>query len=153
VSQSTQQYFEFRHVFYRCETSAVKLREEHRLRVFENIVMMRLFGPRRDEVTGNWRKLHSGELHNLYSLRSVIRMIISRNMIIIQWCNSPLPGQGRLTVRFLDHAEGLCGQVIILLQGGQATTICKFLIIPDPPIRVLWQLDQQRHLVAKRGIG
>jgi hypothetical protein len=41
------------------------LREEHRLRVFENRVLMRIFGPRRDEVTGDWRKLHNEELHNL----------------------------------------------------------------------------------------
>jgi hypothetical protein len=71
----------------------------------------------------------------------------------IQWRNSPLPGQGRLAVRFLDHAQGLLGRVISLPQGGQAITLRKFLIIPDPLTRVLWQLDQQRHLVAKQGNG
>jgi hypothetical protein len=56
------------------------LREEHRLRVFENRVLRRIFGPKRDEVTGDWRKLHNEELHNLYSSPSIIRMIKSRRM-------------------------------------------------------------------------
>jgi hypothetical protein len=75
------------------------------------------------------------------------------NIIIIQWHNSPLPGQGCLTVRFLDHAEGLLGQVISSPQSAQAITLHKFLIIPDMPTRVLWQIDQQRHLEANRGLG
>jgi hypothetical protein len=53
---------------------------EHRLRVFENRVLRRIFGPKRDEVTGGWRKLHNVELHNLYSSPSIIRMIKSRRM-------------------------------------------------------------------------
>jgi hypothetical protein len=56
------------------------LREEHRLRVFENKVLRRIFGPKRDEVTGGWRKLHNEELHNVYSSPSIIRMIKSRKM-------------------------------------------------------------------------
>jgi hypothetical protein len=59
---------------------SLTLREEHRLRVFENRVLRRIFGPKRDEVTGGWRKLHSEELHNLYSSASIIRMIKSRRM-------------------------------------------------------------------------
>jgi hypothetical protein len=55
-----------------CETWCPTLREEHRLRVFENR-LLRIFGPKRDEVTGEWRKLHSGELHNLYSSPDIIR--------------------------------------------------------------------------------
>jgi hypothetical protein len=51
------------------------LREEHRLRVFENRVLKRIFGPKRDEVTGGCRKLHNEELHNLYSSPSMIRNI------------------------------------------------------------------------------
>jgi hypothetical protein len=58
----------------------VTLREEHRLRVFENRVLRRIFGPMRDEVTGEWRKLHNEELHDLYSLPSIIRIIKSRRM-------------------------------------------------------------------------
>jgi hypothetical protein len=56
------------------------LREENRLRVFENRVLRRIFGPKRDEVTGEWRKLHSEELHNLYSSPNIIRQIKSRRM-------------------------------------------------------------------------
>jgi hypothetical protein len=54
-------------VLYRCETWYLTFREEHRLGVFENKVLRRIFGPKRDEVTGNWRKLHNEELHDLYS--------------------------------------------------------------------------------------
>jgi hypothetical protein len=58
----------------------VTLREGHRLRVFENRVLRRIFGPKRNEVTGGWRKLHNEELHNLYSSPSIIRIIKSRRM-------------------------------------------------------------------------
>jgi hypothetical protein len=54
--------------------------KEHRLRVFENRVPRKIFAPKRDEVTGGWRKLHNEELHNLYSFPSIIRMIKSRRM-------------------------------------------------------------------------
>jgi hypothetical protein len=67
-------------VLYGCETWSLTLREEHRLRAFENRVLRRIFGPKRDEVTGGWRKLHNEELHNLYSCPSIIRMIKSRRM-------------------------------------------------------------------------
>jgi hypothetical protein len=67
-------------VLYGCETWSVTLREEHRLRVFENRVLRGIFGPKGDEVTGEWRKLHSGELHNLYSSPDIIRQIKSRRM-------------------------------------------------------------------------
>jgi hypothetical protein len=56
------------------------LRVEHRLRVFEIMVLRRIFGPKRDEVTGEWRKLHNKELHDLYSSPSIIRIIKSRRM-------------------------------------------------------------------------
>jgi hypothetical protein len=61
-------------VLYGCETWSLTLREEHKLRVFEKRVL-RIFGLKRDEVTGGWRKLHNEELHNLYSSPSIIRMI------------------------------------------------------------------------------
>jgi hypothetical protein len=67
-------------VLYGCETWSLKLREEHRLRVFENRVLRRIFRPKRDEVTGEWRKLHSEELHNLYSSPDIIRQVKSRRM-------------------------------------------------------------------------
>jgi hypothetical protein len=56
------------------------LREEHRLWVFENRVLRRIFRPRRDEVTGEWRKLHNEELRDLYSSPSIIRIIKLRRM-------------------------------------------------------------------------
>jgi hypothetical protein len=59
-----------------CETWSLTLREEHRLRVFENRMLKRIFGPKRDEVTGDWRKLHNEKLHNLNSSPNIIRMII-----------------------------------------------------------------------------
>jgi hypothetical protein len=62
-------------VLYGCETWPLTLREEHGLRVFENRVLRRIFGPKRDEITGEQRKLHSGELHNLYSSPYIIRQI------------------------------------------------------------------------------
>jgi hypothetical protein len=65
-------------VFYGCEMWSVTLREEHRLRVFENRVPRRIFGPKRDEVRGQWSKLHNGELHNLYSSPNIIWQMKSR---------------------------------------------------------------------------
>jgi hypothetical protein len=67
-------------VLYGCEIWSLTLREEHRLRVFENRVLRRIFGPKRDEVTGEWRKLHNEELHILYSSPNIIRQIKSRRM-------------------------------------------------------------------------
>jgi hypothetical protein len=67
-------------VLHRCETWSLTLREKHRLRVFENSLLRRIFGPRRDEATGEWRKLHNEELRDLYSSPSIIRIIKSRRM-------------------------------------------------------------------------
>jgi hypothetical protein len=68
-------------ILYGYETWSLILREEHRrLRVFENRVLRRIFGPKTDHVTGEWRKLHDKELHNLYSSPSIIRIIKSRRM-------------------------------------------------------------------------
>jgi hypothetical protein len=61
---------------YRAKTLSLTLKEEHRLRVFENSVL-RIVGPREDEMTGGWRGLHNEELYNLYYLLSIIRMIKS----------------------------------------------------------------------------
>jgi hypothetical protein len=67
-------------VFYGCETWCLTLREEHILRMFENGVLRRIFGPKWDEVTGEWRRLHSGELHNLFSPPDIVRQIKCRRM-------------------------------------------------------------------------
>jgi hypothetical protein len=67
-------------VLYGYETWSLTLREERRLRVFENMVLRRVFGPERDEVTGEWRRLHNGELNYLYSSPTTVRVLKSRIM-------------------------------------------------------------------------
>ena len=67
-------------VLYGCETWSLTLREEHRLRVFENRVLRRIFGTRWDGVTGEWRKLHNEELNDLYSSPNIVRVIKSRRL-------------------------------------------------------------------------
>jgi len=67
-------------VLYGCETWSLTLREEHKRRVFENRVLRRLFGPNRDKVTGEWRKLHNKELNELYSSPKSIRMRWTKNV-------------------------------------------------------------------------
>jgi hypothetical protein len=68
-------------VLYGCESWSLTLREECRLRVFENKVLRRIFGPKRDEVTGEWRRLRNKELYALYSSPNIIRVIKSRRLI------------------------------------------------------------------------
>jgi hypothetical protein len=81
------------------EDWSLTLREEHRLRVFENRVLRRIFGPKRDEVTGEWRKLHNGELHNLCSSPDIIRQLKSRRM---RWAGHVArTGEGRNVYRVL----------------------------------------------------
>ena len=67
-------------VLYECETLSLTLKEERRLRVFENRVVRRIFESKRNEVTGEWRKLHNDELNDLYSSPNIVRVIISRRM-------------------------------------------------------------------------
>jgi hypothetical protein len=69
-------------VLYGCETWSLTLREEHRLRVFDNRMLRRIFAPERDGVIGGWRKLHNEEFHRLYSSLIIIRMIKLRR---IRW--------------------------------------------------------------------
>src|SRR5215469_12756938 len=82
-----------------CETWSLTLREERRLRVYENRVLRRVFGPKRDEVTGEWRKLHNEELRDLYSLPNIVRMVKSRRM---RWVGHVARmGEGRGVYRVL----------------------------------------------------
>jgi hypothetical protein len=67
-------------ILYECEIWSLTLREEYRLRVYENRVLRNIFGPKRYDVTGEWRKLHNEEFHNLYSSPDIIRQIKSRRM-------------------------------------------------------------------------
>jgi hypothetical protein len=67
-------------VLYGCETWSLTLKEERRLGVFENRVLRRIFGPKRDEITGEWRKLHNEVLNGLYSLPNIVRVIKSINL-------------------------------------------------------------------------
>ena len=86
-------------VLYGCETWSLTLREERRLRVFENKVLRRAFGPKRDEVTGEWRKLLNEGLSDLYSLPNIVRVVKSRRM---RWAGHvALMGQGRGVYRVL----------------------------------------------------
>jgi len=86
-------------VLYGCETWLLTLREERRLRVFENRVLRRMFGPKRDEVTGEWKKLHNEELNNLYSLPNIGWVIKSRRM---RWAGHVARmGEGRGVYRIL----------------------------------------------------
>jgi hypothetical protein len=86
-------------VLYGCETWSLTFREEHRLRVFENRVLRRIFGLKRDEVTGEWRRLHNEELNDLYSSPNIIRVIKSRR---IRWAgNVACMGEGRGAYKIL----------------------------------------------------
>jgi hypothetical protein len=85
-------------VLYGCETWSLTLREEHRLRVSENRVL-RIFEPKRDEVTGEQRKLHNGEFHSLYTSPDIIRQIKSSRMM---WAGQvACMGEGRNVYRVL----------------------------------------------------
>jgi len=86
-------------VLYGCETLSLTLREEWKLGVFENMVLRTIFGPRRDEVTREWKRLHNEELNYLYSSPNIVRVIKSRRM---RWAGHVARmGEEREVYRFL----------------------------------------------------
>jgi hypothetical protein len=86
-------------VLYGCETWSLILREERRLREFENRVLRRIFGPEKDEVTGVWRKLHNEEFHDLYSSPTIVWVVKSRRL---RWVgNVAHMREGRVVYRVL----------------------------------------------------
>ena len=87
----------FPFVLYGCETLSLTLSEEHRLRVFENGVLRRIFVPKRDVVRGEWRKLHNEELNDLYSSPKIVRAIKSRR---IKWAGHVARMEGEVCRRF-----------------------------------------------------
>jgi hypothetical protein len=95
---------------YGCGTWSLAPRDEHRLKVCENRVLKRIFGPKREEVVGGWRRLHNEELHNLYASSNITRVIKSRRM---RWAEHvPLVEYMRKTCKFSvgkpeqgDHME------------------------------------------------
>ena len=93
-------------VLYWCETLLLTLQEERRLRVFENMVLRRIFGPRRDEVTGEWRRFHNEELNDLYSSPNILRVIKSRRM---RWAGH---------VAHMSEERGVC-RVLVGKQEGK----------------------------------
>jgi len=106
---------------YGCETWSLTLREERRLRVFENRVLRRIFGPNRDDVTGEWRKLPNEDINDLYSSPIIFRVITSRMRLA---ANVARMGERRGDVyigfwwgnlRERDHLEdpGVDGRIIL----------------------------------------
>jgi hypothetical protein len=91
-------------VLYGCETWSLTLRGERRLKVFENRVLMRIFGPTGNEVKGEWRKLHNEELNGLYSSRITVRVIKSRR---VRWAGHVARmGESRDVYRVLVGKSG-----------------------------------------------
>ena len=107
-------------VLYGCETWSLTLREEHWLRVFENRVLRRIFGPKRNEATGEWRKLHNKELNDLYSSLNIIQVIKSRRMrreghLAHMGKGEVYTGFRRRNIRDRNHLEdhGIDGRIIL----------------------------------------
>jgi len=105
-------------VLYECEIWSLTLREKLRLKVYENRVLRRIFGPKWDELTSEWRKLHNKEFNYLYSSPSIFRVIKSRmrwegNVAV--WGRKAYTGFWRRNLRERDHLEnqGVDGMIIL----------------------------------------
>ena len=91
-------------VLYGCETWSLTLREECRLRVFKDRVLRGIFGPKKDDITGEWRRLHNEELYDLHSLPTIFRVIKLRRMRLAE--HVARMGEQRCTQRFGGKPEG-----------------------------------------------
>ena len=107
-------------VLYGCETLTLTLREERGLRVFDNTVLSRIFGPKRDKVTGEWRKLHNYELNDLYTLPNIVQVIKSRRtrwagLVAHMGREQPCTGFWWGNLRERDHwaDPGVDGRIIL----------------------------------------
>ena len=118
-------------VLYGCETWSLTLREKHRLRVFENKVLRKIFGAKKDEITGEWRKLHNAELHAFYSSPNIVRNLKSRRL---RWAEHVARmGQSRNAYRVLvgkpegkrplGRGQGVDGRTILKLIWGRWVVI------------------------------
>ena len=119
LSKSTEKYRSIilPVVVYGCETCSITLREKRRLRMFENRVLRRIFGPKRDDVKSEWRKLNIEELNSLYSSPNIFRVIKSRKMSWVSHVARMGKSRGvyRVLVRERDHLEdpGVDGRIIL----------------------------------------
>jgi len=92
-------------ILYGCESWSTTLADEHKLRVFENKILRKIYGPKRDEMTGEWRRLHNDELYGLYDSPNVVKIMKSRRL---RWADhvSRMEKKGRLYSILVGRPDG-----------------------------------------------